>query len=59
MLLAAFLTTGMCVVAAGAWYMLRGVHRAEARAMLHWGLENRVTVDRSGKLTLSYPRRRY
>jgi cytochrome d ubiquinol oxidase subunit I len=38
MLLAAFLTTGMCVAAAGAWYMLRGVHRAEARVMLHWGL---------------------
>ena len=30
MLLAAFLTSGMCVVATGAWYMLRGVHRAEA-----------------------------
>ena len=38
MLLAAFLTTGMCVAATGAWYMLRGVHRAEARVMLHWGL---------------------
>src|SRR5215813_1542125 len=38
MLLAAFLTTGMCVVATGAWYMLRGVHRAEACVMLHWGL---------------------
>jgi cytochrome d ubiquinol oxidase subunit I len=38
MLLAAFLTTGMCVVATGAWYMLRGVHRAEARVMLHWSL---------------------
>jgi cytochrome d ubiquinol oxidase subunit I len=38
MLLAAFLTTGMCVAAAGAWYVLRGVHRAEARVMLHWGL---------------------
>src|SRR6516164_9782348 len=38
MLLAAFLTTGMCVSAAGAWYVLRGIHRAEARVMLHWGL---------------------
>ena len=38
MLLAAFLTTGMCVAATGAWYVLRDVHRAEARVMLHWGL---------------------
>jgi cytochrome d ubiquinol oxidase subunit I len=38
MLLAAFLTTGMCVAATGAWYMLRGIHRAEARVMLNWGL---------------------
>ena len=38
MLLAAFLTTGMCVAATGAWYVLRGIHRAEARVMLHWGL---------------------
>ena len=38
MLLAAFLTTGMCVAATGAWYTLRGVHRAEAQVMLHWGL---------------------
>ena len=38
MLLAAFLTTGMCVAASGAWYMLRAMHRAEARVMLHWGL---------------------
>jgi cytochrome d ubiquinol oxidase subunit I len=38
MLLAAFLTTGMCVAATGAWYVLRNVHRAEARVMLHWGL---------------------
>jgi cytochrome d ubiquinol oxidase subunit I len=37
MLLAAFLTTGMCVAGCGAWYMLRGIHRAEARVMLHWG----------------------
>jgi cytochrome bd ubiquinol oxidase subunit I len=38
MLLAVFLTTGMCVAATGAWYILRGVHRAEARVMLNWGL---------------------
>jgi cytochrome d ubiquinol oxidase subunit I len=28
----------MCVAATGAWYVLRDVHRAEARVMLHWGL---------------------
>ena len=38
MLLAAFLTTGMCVAGTGAWYVLRGIHRGEARVMLHWGL---------------------
>jgi cytochrome d ubiquinol oxidase subunit I len=38
MLLAAFLTAGMCVSATGAWYVLRGVHHAKARTMLHWGL---------------------
>jgi len=38
MLLAAFLTTGMCVAATGAWYVLRAVHNAEARVMLNWGL---------------------
>ncbi|SFT80337.1 cytochrome ubiquinol oxidase subunit I [Sedimentitalea nanhaiensis] len=38
MLLAAFLTTAMCVSATGAWYLLRRVHFAEGRAMLHWGL---------------------
>jgi cytochrome bd ubiquinol oxidase subunit I len=38
MLLAAFLTSAMCVAATGAWYLLRGVHRDEARVMLHWGL---------------------
>ena len=38
MLLAAFLTTGMCVAATGAWYVLRDIHRREARVMLHWGL---------------------
>ena len=38
MLLGAFLTTGMCIVATGAWYLLRGVHRAEGQLMLNWGL---------------------
>jgi cytochrome bd ubiquinol oxidase subunit I len=38
MLLAAFLTTGMCVAATGAWYTLRGVHAKEACVMLNWGL---------------------
>jgi cytochrome d ubiquinol oxidase subunit I len=38
MLLAAFLTTGMSVIATGAWHMLRGHHLPEARVMLYWGL---------------------
>jgi cytochrome d ubiquinol oxidase subunit I len=38
MLLAAFLTTGMCVAATGAWYVLRDVHHAAARVMLNWSL---------------------
>jgi cytochrome d ubiquinol oxidase subunit I len=38
MLLAVFLTTSMCVIATGAWYLLRGIHRDDARAMMHWGL---------------------
>jgi cytochrome bd ubiquinol oxidase subunit I len=38
MLLAAFLTTGMSVVATGAWHLLRGQHHPEARVMLRWGL---------------------
>jgi cytochrome bd ubiquinol oxidase subunit I len=38
MLLAAFLTTSMCVIATGAWYLLRGIHRSEARGMMHWGM---------------------
>lgn len=39
MLLAAFLTTGMCIIATGAWYSLRGKDSAEARLMLRgdWG----------------------
>ena len=38
MLLGAYLTTAMCVAATGAWYLLRRIHRSEARLMLHWGL---------------------
>jgi len=38
MLLAAFLTTGMCIIATGAWYLLRRVHRTEGHLMLNWGL---------------------
>jgi len=38
MLLGAFLTSGMSVVATGAWYTLRGVHQAERRVMLDWGM---------------------
>jgi cytochrome bd ubiquinol oxidase subunit I len=38
MLLAAFLTTGMSVIATGAWYLLRRTHLREGRMMLNWGL---------------------
>jgi cytochrome bd ubiquinol oxidase subunit I len=38
MLLAAFLTSGMSVVATGAWYLLRGAHPDGGRVMLRWGL---------------------
>ena len=38
MLLAAFLTTGMCVVATGAWYLLRGKYSERGAVMLRWGL---------------------
>lgn len=38
MLLAALLTTSMCVSATGAWYTLRKVHLAEGKVMLNWGL---------------------
>jgi cytochrome d ubiquinol oxidase subunit I len=38
MLLGAFLTSGMSVVATGAWYTLRGIHPPERRVMLNWGL---------------------
>src|SRR5215813_12151623 len=38
MLFAAFLTTGMCVAATGAWHTLRGRYPAESRMMLHWGV---------------------
>ena len=38
MLLACFLTTGMSVVATGAWFLLRGKYSEEARVMLRWGI---------------------
>jgi Cytochrome bd terminal oxidase subunit I/[2Fe-2S] binding domain/Molybdopterin-binding domain of aldehyde dehydrogenase len=38
MLLAAFPATAMCVIAAGASYLLRGIHCAEAQVMMHWGM---------------------
>jgi cytochrome d ubiquinol oxidase subunit I len=38
MLLGAYLTTGMCIIATGAWYLLRRIHHAEAHVMLNWGL---------------------
>jgi cytochrome d ubiquinol oxidase subunit I len=37
-LLAAFLTTAMSVIATGAWYLLRGRHPNAPRVMLHWGI---------------------
>jgi cytochrome bd ubiquinol oxidase subunit I len=38
MVLAAFLTTGMSVIATGAWYLLRGKDLLAAAVMLRWGL---------------------
>jgi len=38
MLLASYVTGAFCVAAAGAWYVLRGVSRPEARIMLRMGL---------------------
>ncbi len=38
MLLASLLTTTMCIIAVGAFYLLQGVHRQEARFMMKWGL---------------------
>ncbi len=38
MLLAAFLTSGMSIIATGAWHLLRGQADAESRVMLRWGL---------------------
>ncbi len=38
MLLAAFLTSGMSILATGAWHLLRGQSDAESRMMLRWGL---------------------
>src|SRR5260370_22074208 len=37
MLLAASLTTGMSVIATGAWYLLRATYPEEGRVMLRWG----------------------
>jgi cytochrome d ubiquinol oxidase subunit I len=38
MLLAAYVTTAFCVAATGAWYILRGRERTEARTMMRMGL---------------------
>jgi cytochrome bd ubiquinol oxidase subunit I len=38
MLLAAYLTSAFCVAATGAWHMLRGAFKAEARVMLRMAL---------------------
>jgi cytochrome d ubiquinol oxidase subunit I len=38
MLLAAYVTSAFCVAATGAWYLLQGWDRAEARTMLRMGL---------------------
>jgi cytochrome d ubiquinol oxidase subunit I len=38
MLLAAFLTTALCLAATGAWYLLNRMHLPEAHLMLRWGL---------------------
>jgi cytochrome d ubiquinol oxidase subunit I len=38
MLMASYVTVAFCVAATGAWYMLRGSDKLEARAMLRMGL---------------------
>jgi cytochrome d ubiquinol oxidase subunit I len=38
MLLAAYVTTAFCVAATGAWYLLQGRDRTEARTMMRMGL---------------------
>ncbi len=38
MMLAAYVTTAFCVAATGAWHLLRGEFKSEARVMLHMGL---------------------
>jgi cytochrome bd ubiquinol oxidase subunit I len=38
MVLAAYLTTAFCVAATGAWHMLRGQYKAEARTMMQMAL---------------------
>jgi cytochrome d ubiquinol oxidase subunit I len=37
MVLAAFLTTGMSVIATGAWFLLRRTYSEEGRVILRWG----------------------
>ena len=38
MILAAYVTTAFCIAATGAWHVLRGTYREEARVMLRMGL---------------------
>ena len=38
MILAAYVTTAFCVAATGAWHLLKGQHRPEAKVMLRMGL---------------------
>lgn len=38
MVLACFLTTGLCVVATASWWLLRGRHRDEALVSMRWAL---------------------
>jgi cytochrome d ubiquinol oxidase subunit I len=38
MLVSTFLTTAMCILAVGAWYVLRGRHLPESRFMMRWSL---------------------
>jgi cytochrome bd ubiquinol oxidase subunit I len=38
MILACFITTGVCVVSTACWWLLKGQHRDEARVMLKWAL---------------------
>jgi cytochrome d ubiquinol oxidase subunit I len=38
MLIAAFLTTALCLAAAGAWYVLRRAYPEESKVMMDWGM---------------------